>query len=124
MIVSLLSVLVLAGVAWFIFNLISKRKEKKKKELITSLVRNSNKILQYLSKSEEKQEKKIKIMEDVLLGIEQFKNAVERLRGLEMIEEDEETLKLTEFGDQYCQVFIISKRSDPNSIKGLRDGIT
>ena len=106
MVLSLICVAVIITVWYFIYQYRIAQKLKKQVKNIDSVLKNKYRILTYLDGKKGKQFYKMKIMEDLSLGIEPMKMCVKQLKSEKLITEDANSIALTDFGKSFAKVFV------------------
>jgi len=106
MVLSLICVAVILAICYFIYQYRIAQRLKKQLQNIDSVLKNKYRILTYLDGKKGKQFYKMKIMEDLSLGIEPMKMCIKQLKAEKLVTEDANCVALTEFGKNFAKVFV------------------
>lgn len=110
--VTILCVAAVLFIGYLIYNHVDKKKKIERMKLRSSALENKYKVLTYLDGKRGKQGYKMKIMEDLELGINTMKYCVKLLKAEKLIAEDANSIALTDFGKSFTTVYVKGVKKD------------
>lgn len=110
--VTILCVAAVLFICYMVYLHVEKKKRIAKMKLRSGSLENKYKVLTYLDSKRGKQSSKMKIMEDLEIGIVAMKYCVRLLKAEKLVTEDANNIALTDFGKSFTTVYVKGVEKD------------